>query len=110
MATILVNANSDQTGAVAGLSAVAGTTYIVEQNAHLSADSFGFVALTDSVELQNFGGIFSATTDGLKLDGTDDAVFNQAGGSIAGTSGVLLIHSGETLTNLGSSSALMTTG
>lgn len=102
MTTVLVNTNIDHTGVTAGLSASAATTYVVEQNVHIGADSFGFVASNTEVHLVNFGGIFSTGTAGVKFDGTFGSIFNEAGASISGTTGVLMHSSGETLTNLGS--------
>jgi Ca2+-binding RTX toxin-like protein len=110
MTTILVSSNIDQTGATAGLSAAASTTYIVDHNVHIGADSFGFVALTDGVDLENFGGVFSSGTAAVKFDNTGGSIVNEAGGSMAGTTGVLLNSTGEMLTNLGSIVGLVDDG
>jgi Ca2+-binding RTX toxin-like protein len=106
MPTFLIDASIDKTGVNVGLSAAASTTYIVEQNVHIAADSFGYAALSTGATLVNFGGIFSNNTAAANLGGSNDHLVNEAGGSIAGEHGVWMNGANDTVTNLGTVAAL----
>src|SRR5579871_3464777 len=101
MATILIHANIDQSGPNSGLSAAPATDYIVEQNVHIGADSYGYDGAWADQALTNFGGVFSTGAAAVLLDGSNDHLANEAGASIAGADGVWMNDANQSVTNLG---------
>ena len=94
------------------IAAAADTTYVVEQNVHVSSDVNGYRTFENNTELVNFGGVFSSgpAGAGALLAGGSAKLINADGAAIAGADGVRTASTGVVVTNLGSIAGLLHNG
>jgi hypothetical protein len=89
-----------------GIDAAAATTYMVEQNVHVSSDVQGFRTIQANSGLINAGGVFSSGQAAALLAGDNGTLLNQPGATIDGATGIVLAALNVSVTNLGTVAGL----